>query len=175
MTEPIDAENDHYARVIVRRGDQRPVRERILALMEPGQDISNLRTASSLRHADRGFKERYSPLGSRVYVRPGSADEIVLYWSTLRLLGRVQLRPMASPEGAVHPGLVAELLYAIDKLDDFERVIASSADAYDYIMGLQLSYRGIGIEDMQAFASSSRAKGVAFDVLHEIYNDANQG
>lgn len=170
---PIDDE-EHYARVIVRRGDTRPVRERILALLEPGQDTRNLRTPKSLQHGDRGFKQRYSPLGAHVHVRPGSADEIVLYWSTLRLLGRVQLRPLASPEGAVHPGLVAELLYAIDKVDDFEHVLAQSPDAYEYLMGLEPSYRGIGIEDMQSFAMASRTKQAALDVLREINTNADQ-
>lgn len=166
MTDSID--EDHYARVIVRRCDTRSTRERILALLEPGQDTRNLRTPKSLQHGDLGFKQRYSPLGAHVHVRPGSADEIVLYWSTLRLLGRVQLRPMASPEGAVHPGLIAELLYAIDKLNDFERVITQWPDAYDYIMGLQPSYRGIGIEDMRSFALSARSKRAAIEIMKEL-------
>ena len=173
MTDSID--EDHYARVIVRRGDERPAQVRILALLELGSDVSNLRTPSSLKHGDRGFTETYSPLGARVHVKKSSADEIVLRWSTLRLLGKVQLLPMASPEGPVHPGLVAELLYAIEKFDDFERLLAQSPDAYEYLMGLAPSYRGIGIEEMQAFARAARAKGMALDVLREIYNDANKG
>lgn len=174
MTEEA-ADEDHYARVIVRRGDTRPVRERIFALLEPGQDTSNLRTPASLKHVDRGFKERYSPSGSRVHVRPGSADEIVLYWSILRVHDTVGVRPLASPEGAVHPGLVAELMYVTGNLEGFESLIASSTDAFDYVMGLVHGYRGTSIVDsMQALARVSRAKQAAMSILKEIADDANK-
>lgn len=168
-----DAEEPHYARVVVKRGDQRPTRERIRALMAKGVELNNLYTLITLKPEDaEGLLPRFSPSGARVYVRHGSADEIALYWPVYRHRGRMSVRPLADPVGAVHPGLVAELAYMADDIESFENIITASADAYDYVVQLEATFKSYEIEEMQVRAMAARAKQAAIDVVREI-NCAN--
>lgn len=169
MTDSND--DEHYPRVIVCKGDQRSVPEVLLALLTQGPELGNLRTPETFSHLDNGFKPYTSPLGARVYVRPGSADELVLSWTALRCGGHALIHPRPGPTCAVHPGLVAELMYASDEFKAFARVVAESKEAFDYVLQLQSGGRAVGLDDMQALARSSRVKRIALEIVQKINNE----
>lgn len=164
MPEDID---DEFARLLVSKRPERPIKPRLREILAQGPELKNLRTPSQLSPGDFDFRPATSPVGARVYVMRDTPDEILLVWSVFRHRGNFSVRPRHSRIGPSHPGLLAELFYAANAREDFEHVISSSQPAFDYVMSLESAIRTTDLDDLQALAMATRAKNAAIEALKE--------
>lgn len=117
---------------------------------------------TALSDADRCASQYIlSPLQAGVLVKPGSATRVAIEFLT----GWYSEKPT----GTLHPGYVAELLFAEGMTRSFCRLISESTLAREHINALERVHSSSKLVfDAQQLMRVTLAKNVATDVLREL-------